>query len=1201
MTAAGRTNAPAGAPGPLATDRCHACGAPLATAVSRCPTCGEPVVRPERKIVTVLFADLTGYTALAESLDPEDVYSVVRPWMTELRLIVEDHGGSVPQVMGDGFMAVFGVPTAHEDDAERAVRAALTLVERAGQLDSEPSEVRFPGLHIGVNTGEVIVVGSREASGFAVVGDAVNVASRLADIAPAGRVIVGDATRALTRRAIRYGPRRLQAAKGKREPVATFEALAIRGSARAEERGPTARVPFVGRAGILRRLTTEIAGVQARGLAQVRVIVDEPGGGKTRLAEELRERLPGFLCLYGACHPYGQRLPLAPIAQAVLAALRIAPDATPAAARRRIREFVRQADDRTAAAVLEQQIGTILGLQGGSAADAVTDEGRPGGAALDAVASVRPVLRAVAGGRPTLVVLDDLHWGGPDLFQLLEEVHRMPWPEAVFLLALARPEPADWYRGLPTTRLRPIASRDARRIVKTMTGVAVPDAVVDRLVERAAGNPLFLEESGRMLLEAGLLVHTGDGWKIPDPAALDRVPSTLRLLVAARLDSLPPEAKRTLQDASVAGLTSWDGLLEQLAGLTEADAGLSLRIALGELEARDLLRRRSESRIPGAVELEFKHVVIRDVAYESLPRRERAQRHRQTADWLRGHADRSAVAAIAHHYEQAWELHRSAPRPSPDPALAALAAEYLRRYGDDVFALQPRLAEALYGRGLGIAQADPSAVESEEVAKLLIGRAEGLAELGRHREAIEAAEVGRSLVAGSAAPTTLGYALLALGRARSNLGEVRAARQLMEDALVRFEAHGDVIGQARGHHRLAETYRFDDFPAEIRDYRRAYVLYGRASSRVERALVAEDLAYLLTVVGGRAFQRWYGRASRPLADSGDERARAAMLRAWAYAAWYRGDLDEALRAAREARPAAAQAGVRWIEVDTLLIEALVRSTAGRPADAEQLVNQLIQIARSVGTRHLGALALLTGARPAIRLGRPLQATRRLGSARRTLAELGVAMEMAEVDLTEAAVLLDRGAWDLVEAPAGAGQSRALANGWRLLVPLGSLLRGRAHLGAGRLAAAGHELQRAASLARSLEAVGLLATAEAALEQVAEMVDADGGGGPPSEWTRRPERTELTYREARAIRSETEGLRALRRGDPDAAASFGRAVRLWHELGLTSWQARAEGFRAVALEAAGRRSAARASRRRAAAILAAIGSPWRPGPWRPADQ
>jgi class 3 adenylate cyclase/tetratricopeptide (TPR) repeat protein len=1192
--------------------RCPACGSDLPSSALDCPTCGEPILPSERKVVTVLFADLAGYTAMAETLDPEEVYGVVRPWMTDLRLVVEAHGGTVPQVMGDGFMAVFGVPTAHDDDAERGVHAALALVGQAERLARRRSEIRFPGLHVGVNTGEVIVAPSREASGFAVVGDPVNVAARLVGLAVAGQVLVGESTRSLTRHAVRYGPRTLQTAKGKKRPLPAFEARGVRATSGRQPTGlgslAAARSPFVDRGAALRRLAAEASAVATSGRSRVVVIVDEPGLGKTRLADELRSRLPGWLYLHGACHPYGQRLPLAAIADAVATAIGLGPARWSAGARRKLRAFAAEATDASSDASvtsLTRHFETILGLH-----DAPAGGGealRPGGLALDAGAAVEPVIRAIAAGRPTLVVLDDVQWADLDLLTLLGGVDHAPWSQSVLFLALARPEPEAWHRHLMTVHLGALPVTDARRVTESVLGGGVPAAVLRRLVARAAGNPLFLEESARMLVESRALVRGPRRWQVADPTAVERVPATLRLVVAARLDRLSRAAKRTLQDASVAGAVAWDALLVRMAvSGPGSTTEVSVHEALRELEDRDILRQRPTSRVPGAAELEFKHDVIRDVAYESLPRAERAARHRLIADWLRERVGDTAVAAIAHQYEQAWELARRAAGRPADHETASLAADYLRRWGDAVFAVQPRLAEALYVRGLAIADADPDAVDDDQLAWLLIGRAEGLGELGRHRDAIEVAQRALDLVASTSDTDTQGFALLALGRARSNLGEVAAARSLIERALVVFATTGNTLGAARGYHRLAESQRFDDFIGELRSYRRAYALYGRG--RPERDLVAVDLAYLLTVAGGREARDWLARATRLVARSGDERGAASLRRAAAYDAWYRGDLDAAMRAARDARPQAAETGDRWVEVDTLLIEALVRSVAGPPAEAERLIRELLRIADSVGTRHLRALALAAGARPALRAGRPRQAARRTATARRILVELGVTMELAEVDMTTAAVQLDRGAWDDVLTVSASGEARAVTNGWRVLVPLGPLLRGRAYLGAGRLREARRELLRARRLAGPLQAVGLIATAEAALGQVAALAGATSAPEEPGRTPRRPgtmstdrqtparERPEvgpLTRREARAIEAETSGILALQAGEPaSAAASFGRAVRAWHEQGLTIWQARAEGFRADALEAAGRRASARASRQRAEAILVALESPLR---------
>jgi class 3 adenylate cyclase/tetratricopeptide (TPR) repeat protein len=1168
-----------------------------------CPACGEPAIAAERKVITVLFADLAGYTSIAEALDPEEVLAFVRPWMTELRLIVEEYGGTVPQVMGDGFMAVFGVPNAHEDDAERAVRAGLALTRHGQALANRGAAVGFRGVRVGVNTGEVMVAGSRESSGFAVVGDAVNVSARLAAMAEPGQVICGRPTYQLTRGRLRYGPRVVRAAKGKAAPVATYHALGARTTRAARAVRSSA---FVGRTAELRRLLANAEAVRKTGRTRVRVVVAEPGVGKSRLADELGTRLIDFRVFAGASHPYGQRLPLAALAEAIGSAIGVPADSDPHRARRIIARQLRRRKVVGAELVGAQaQLEGILGLiEPTNAGDAATD--RPGGLAVDAAQAAREAIRLLATGGPALVILDDLHWADPDQLALLADIHRAPWSEPVLFLALARPEPEDWRRGLPTITLGGLPADSARQIISSAIGPGVPPPVAQRLIERAAGNPLFLEESARMLVERGALERRGSGWILADTDALERVPTSLRQLVAARIDRLPAPAKRAAQDASIAGEVTWDVLIARLSAALRL--GGDAAESLAELEARDILRRRPTSTVAGAVELEFKHAVLRDVAYESLPRAERALRHELTADWLREVQGEPAVASIAHHFERAWELARStaAIAGGSEGRVAAMAATYLRRWGDSVFSVQPRLALSLYERGMRMADAEPEAVESNELARLLVGRAEGLSEAGRHHEAIVAAE--RALDTTEAAAAVDGadaqteavraLALLALARAHSDQGTVATARTLIGEALAIFERTGDVLGQARAYHRLAEAQRFGDLASQVAAYRRAYALYARARAARERAVVAEDLAYLLTVVGGREAGRWLERASRFAERSGDERGRAAVRRAGAYSALYRGDLDAALDAALQARGPAATIGHRWIEVDSLLVEALVRSAAGSPLETLKIVRRLLAIADSVGARHLRALVLGAGARAAQRDGHPRRAERWLAAMRTILGDLGAVMEMAEVDLLEATLHLERGAWERVADPARAGERGARASGWRLLRANGPLLRGRAHLGAGRLSAAERELRHAARLARSTGATGPALVAEAALRQAIEWRTDMSAGATPADAAPSPDqaaavarRSRLSAREPTAIDLESEGLRALRSGDNEAAVTaFGRAVRAWQLLGLTVWQARAERFRAQALEASGRSSAARASTRRAQQILARLGSP-----------
>ncbi len=282
--------------------------------------------RGERKLVSVLFADLAGYTALAASMDPEEVYRFLRPEMHALQRIAETFGGTVPQIMGDGFMAVFGVPVVHEDDAERAVRAALAVRDHVRELNAGTEGLPFPEVHAGVNSGEVMVAPSDELAGFTVIGDTVNTASRIADLAPGGRVLVDERTWARTSGVIRYGPQQTRQAKGKPD-LATYEALGVRAARRAPRQGRTGARAFVDRENVMHRLREETFTTEREARSRVLVVTGEPGLGKSRVAAEFRKRLRRGSVLVGRCVPFGPQLPLHALAGAIGGAADVSPGA----------------------------------------------------------------------------------------------------------------------------------------------------------------------------------------------------------------------------------------------------------------------------------------------------------------------------------------------------------------------------------------------------------------------------------------------------------------------------------------------------------------------------------------------------------------------------------------------------------------------------------------------------------------------------------------------------------------------------------------------------------------------------------------------------------------------------------------------------------------------------------------------------------
>lgn len=374
----------------------------------------------ERKLVTLLFADLSGYTALASSMDPEEVYAFVRPGMAGLQRIVEDHGGTVPQVMGDGFMAVFGVPAAHEDDAERAVRAALAVRDHPRELRRRGTGTPFPEIHAGVTSGEVMVAPSGEAAGFAVVGDAVNTASRLADQARPGQVLVDDETRRRTLHAIRYGPGGSYWLKGKASPVGAFEAVGVRTAAPAGRATPVVSGGFVDRERELEALGRALGDTVRQRRSSVLVLTGEAGAGKTRLAAEFGRRRPDAILLAGRCTAYGQRLPLSPIADAVQELMGLAEGAQRTVVDREVRRLADRVVGTRRGRELTRGLQLLLGTTGSHSVRHLED------AVGQAALAARTVLEGLAREAPVIAVLDDLHWADAHLLELLQRARGNP-------------------------------------------------------------------------------------------------------------------------------------------------------------------------------------------------------------------------------------------------------------------------------------------------------------------------------------------------------------------------------------------------------------------------------------------------------------------------------------------------------------------------------------------------------------------------------------------------------------------------------------------------------------------------------------------------------------------------------------------------------------------------------------------------------
>jgi len=428
--------------------------------------------------------------------------------------------------------------------------------------------------------------------------------------------------------------------------------------------------------------------------------------------------------------------------------------------------------------------------------------------------------------------------------------------------------------------------------------------------------------------------------------------------------------------------------------------------------------------------------------------------------------------------------------------------------------------------------------------------------VGRHEEAATPGNAARDLAREAGDEHLEARALLALGRIESDVGDEEVARRLLTQALSSFEAVGDLGGQGWAKHRLSEVWGRADYAAEIRHLREAYELFDQAGDRWGRAVAAQDLAYMLTTVGGEEFHHWYRQAHRLVEGESDLRSRAALLRTWGYFSYYGGEHGEAIRAMREARPIAVEAGDRYAEADTFLIEAMAASLVAPPEEAGRLAGEVVHLGRSIGSSRIAGLGLAAGARACLRQGNPSRAGRQLSAARQTLLRGGSRNEMPEVDFVEAGISLDRGSWRRVASPAGRGADGALTSGWVLYESMGPLLVGRALLGAGRPEEAAAELERALASATAAGAAGTAALAGAALEQARVLA-----GHPRTDLPTASPPSEV---EAEAIRSETGGLAALTAGEAGAAAAaFARAVDHWRQLGVTVWLGRALSLQSAA--------------------------------------
>jgi DNA-binding SARP family transcriptional activator len=581
-----------------------------------------PAPSDERKIVTILFADLVNSTALGQQ-DPERTRALLERFYDAMGAEVEAAGGTVEKFAGDAVLAAFGAPAAQEDHAERALHTALAMRRRLSEVVGGAVELR-----IGVDTGEVIAARPREGSSF-LTGDAVNVAARLEQAAEPGEILVGKATAMAVGGAFVLGPCMTVEAKGKPDGVAAHRL--VRALSRTRPRGVAGLAPvFVGRESELELLEATYR-LTREGEPHLVSVLGEAGVGKTsllgRFSEGVETKSPGSLWLAGRCLAYGQGITYFPLAEILRAHLGLLESDPPDDVRQRLGE----------SAIL----GLTLGLEVPELHPLVAQE-QLHRAWIDLV-------NGVVAERPAVLVVEDLHWGEEPLFELLERLLReVSGP--LLLLATARPELLDrrpaWgagRRNAATLWLEPLARSDTLRLVEALLP-ALRRTLREAVLERAEGNPFFVEELIGALLDEGALEQSDGSCAAPSELS---VPASVHAVLAARIDLLPASAKAGLQAAAVVGRIFWPGPVRELLGGIDADLGL--------LEERDFIKRRRSSTMEGETEYSFKHQVTREVAYGSLPKSARPRLHASLAEWLErfGEGRDEHAALLAHHYAEA--------------------------------------------------------------------------------------------------------------------------------------------------------------------------------------------------------------------------------------------------------------------------------------------------------------------------------------------------------------------------------------------------------------------------------------------------------------------------------------------------------------------------------------------------------------------
>jgi len=981
---------------------CLNCAAPLAG-----PSGGD---REVRKVVTLVFADVSGSTAMAESLDPETVRRIMARYFESMRPVIERHGGVVEKFVGDAVLAVFGIPVLHEDDALRAVRAAEEMREVLRDLNKELERDRGVSLRvrIGVNSGEV-VAGNLSLGEEFVTGDAVNVAARLEQAAPPGDILLGPQTYRLVKNAVQVEAVEPLTLKGKSAPVTAYRLLAVSRDAPAFARHSDA--PLIGRTHELELLRQAQERSARESACHLFTILGAAGVGKSRLVSEfVEERRSPSRVLTGRCLPYGEGITLWPLAEVIRDAAGISGSSSGTDVESRLLDILTSTPDA------DRVFGLLLQVLGVERNVATTEE---------LAWASRRMLERLGTESPLVVLIDDIHWAEPALLDIIEYIAEWSRDSPFLFLCVARPEFLDtrsnWGGGRMNSTsllLEPLSADESHRLISGLLGEAgLPGEVSRAVFEAAEGNPLYVEQMLEMLIDDGLLSNEAGTWVLTGHLDQIQVPPTINALISARLDRLDGEERLAIERAAVVGK---EFSLREVSHLTPEEKRQEVSLNLIALTRKELIRPLNQD--PGGDQtFRFRHILIRDAAYDSISKERRAALHLSYSDWMKSVEASERVGfeeILAHHLAQAHRSKQDLGWPAEE--LGPIASEAAVHYG---IAGERALARSDFRAAAKLLRSGAALVtDPMESADLLLPLAEVLYLQGCSEEALEYLERIRNTSDDLVTVRTeiVRTLILASTGDRSAIG---SGQELGREAVPLFQAAGDLRWVARAW--TLATY--------------SYNLLGETSKQIDAAERAVEAA---AVAGDRHVEM--------------------QARTWLGAAHAHGftPVEEVLRFVETQRASAPDA--LGFQGFLFVIQGLMRSLIGEFEGAREDVRRAIALTEELGLTFLSDLRRGTLAWVEMIAGDYEECCRQLRGLRERLERHGDKLYLSSFLAQEADCLCELGRFEEAEEAAlysrdiTAPDDVASAAGWR--GALARVLAARGEFGeADRLLAEGAEI------------------------------------------------------------------------------------------------------------------------------------------------